>query len=71
MSRGDDGVPRWAALAIGLPFMAAAVGLIGLVLALLAASGMWVWFWIGIGAETYALLVVVGLLRSRRRRAGR
>jgi hypothetical protein len=61
----DGGVPRWTALALTLPFLVSALGVIGLGLALLANSGHWVWFGIGAGAETYGVLVVVVLVRNR------
>ena len=58
----------WQGVLALVPLYLGAIGLVGLVLGLLAASGHWMFFWVFLGIEAYCVIAVGTLARQRSRK---
>jgi hypothetical protein len=65
---GQDRLTWWQRLLAFVPLYLGALGFLGLLLAILAASGHWVFFWVLLGAEGYVVIALVVLARQRSRK---
>lgn len=56
----------WQGALAFVPLYLGVIGRVGLLLAVLAASGHWVLFWVLVAAETYVVIAMVSIARQRR-----
>jgi hypothetical protein len=64
----QDRLTWWQGVLTFVPLYLGALGFVGLLLAVFAASGHWVFFWVLLGAEAYGVIAVVVLARQRSRK---